>query len=205
MPAGHSSSPDPPRTPGRPQSDARDWLGAHGDALFRFALLRTADRELAEDLVQETLLAAWRGRDSFQGQSTERTWLIGILKHKLIDHVRREARTPIDPETQDLASILTEEFAKSGKWRVGPRAWRQSPADAAQTAEFWDVFERCLAALPPRLVVLFTERELGDRPSEDLCKLLGVSSTNLWTLLHRARARLRKCLELHWFSPPKKE
>lgn len=184
--------------------DPQRWLELHGDALFRFALLRTGDRATAEDLVQETLLAAWGSRDRFEGQSTERTWLIGILKHKLIDAARRRAGEPIDREIDDLASILSDEYTRGGKWRVGPRRWRQGPAEAAQAAEFWDVFHRCLSALPPRLILVFTEREAGDRPSDELCKLLGITPTNLWTLLHRARARLRKCLEVNWFAPKKK-
>lgn len=190
-----------PTRPGNPAPagplDARAWLDQHGDVLYRFALVRTGDSSVAEELVQEALVAAWQSRDKFRQGSSERTWLVGILKHKVADHLRRLPRQPGELEVDAAANT---DFTRRGKWATAPRAWGREPSEACQTAEFWDVFRECLEGLPPRLVFVFTERELGERDCSELCKLVDVTPTNLWTLLHRARSQLRRCLEVNWFA-----
>src|SRR4030042_1247008 len=122
-------------------SDPATWLDQHGDSLYRFALLRVRNPTSAEDLVQETLLAAWRAKDSFAGQATERTWLIAILKNKLIDHFRRTSReTPLPDmaETDDAIDALFMEH--NDHWLRPPSAWA-SPDDALEQTEFWGVLQ----------------------------------------------------------------
>ncbi len=178
--------------------DPRDWLSAHGDALFRYALLHTRDAATAEDAVQDTLLAAMRGATSFDGRSSERTWLIGILKHKLIDQQRRATRQVADDDSlRDEA--VTSQFTAGGTWSAPPRRWSGDPAQSFAQREFWDVLMECLRGLPDRLAFAFCQREMEDAPSAEICKVLDVTPTNLWTLLHRARTRLRRCLEANWF------
>jgi RNA polymerase sigma-70 factor (ECF subfamily) len=182
------------------------WLEEHGDALFRYAYLRLRDDHAAEDLVQETLLAAWRTRHQFAGNSSERTWLVGILKHKLADHWRRRAREskafePPDGGDAEQDDLLTRLFdaAANDHWRNAPSAWRD-PDAALEQQQFWRVFADCLAALPPAQAQAFSLWEIDGVTGEEACKVLEVAPTNLWVILHRARLRLRQCLENHWFG-----
>lgn len=181
-------------------SSPEQWLDLHGDALFRFALLRVRDTHLAEELVQETFCAALQAREKYSGRSSERTWLIGILKHKIIDSFRRMSRErPHDDP--DLHEAVEEEFFDSkGRWRVQPGDWNASPDEALERREFWEVIHSCMARLPDRLRQVFALREVDGTDSSEICKVLGISSTNLWVMMHRARAQLRQCLETHWFE-----
>ncbi len=183
-------------------TSAERWLDDHGDALFGFAFMRLRDREAAEDLVQETLLAAWRSRESFSATSSERTWLIGILKHKLADHWRRSARQPSDTVDADAADDLiqkTLDMEKGGPWRVPPSAWA-NPDAALEQQQFWQIFIDCVGALPPAQAQAFSLCELDGLKGEEACKAMQVASTNLWVMLHRARLRMRQCLENNWFG-----
>jgi RNA polymerase sigma-70 factor (ECF subfamily) len=183
-------------------TSAERWLDDHGDALFGFAFMRLRDRETSEDLVQETLLAAWRSRESFAATSSERTWLIGILKHKLADHWRRSARQPSDNLNADADDDLIEktfDMEKGGPWRVSPSAWA-SPEAALEQEQFWRILIDCVAALPPAQAQAFSLCEFDGLKGEEACKAMQVASTNLWVMLHRARLRLRQCLENNWFG-----
>jgi len=178
------------------------WLAQHGDALFRYAYLRLRDRSSAEDLVQETLLAALRA--DFSGQSSERTWLIGILKHKLSDHWRKQHRSaPIEarPNTEDADDVLEKIFdaAANDHWRTKPTPWRD-PEAALEQQEFWRVLSECIAALPSAQGQAFSLCELDGLDGPQACKVLDIAPTNLWVTLHRARLRLRQCLETRWFG-----
>ena len=182
-------------------SDPATWLDAHGDALYRFALVRVRDPALAEDLVQETLLAALRARDSYAGEAAERTWLIAILKNKIVDHFRRSAReAPLPDEPDDDVIDALFRTSGSGHWNTVPDRWREPDAALEQT-RFWQVFQDCLDGLPARQAQIFGLAEFDGLATEELCKLLGASTSNVWVMLHRARLRLRECLEQNWFGP----
>jgi RNA polymerase sigma-70 factor (ECF subfamily) len=184
-------------------SSPENWVDEHGDALFRYAYARLRDRALAEDLVQETLLGALRTRANFSGQSAERTWLIGILKHKLADHWRKRTReAPLGPSAgEDSDDVLERLFddASNGHWRTQPSIWAD-PDAALQDREFQRVLADCLAGLPPAQAQAFSLCEIDGTDSAEACKVIGVASTNLWVMLHRARLRLRQCLEKNWFG-----
>ncbi len=180
------------------------WLAEHGDTLFRYALLRARDRDTAEDLVQETLLAALRSHRDFAGHSSERTWLIGILKHKLADYWRRLGHeTPLEHATEaddpDELLDLVFDAENNDHWRTRPLHWLD-PDAALEQQQFWKALSDCVGALPPAQAQTFALCEIDGVTGAEACKVLGVSPTNLWVLLHRARLRLRQCLEIHWFA-----
>lgn len=177
------------------------WVDRHGDVLYRFALLRLRSPELAENAVQETFLAALAARDSFSGRSSERTWLVGILKRKVVDHFRKAGREVPTDDAEGAASDPGEElFDPKGRWRVPPARWGDRPGAELERAEFWAALSRCIQGLPERQARVFCLRELDELPGDEVCKVLGVSASNLWVLMHRARAGLRRCLELSWFE-----
>lgn len=176
-----------------------DWLAQHGDALFRYAFQRLRDRAQAEDLVQETLLAALQARHAFGGRSTERTWLIGILKNKLVDYLRKSVRERPVSELAEGDDEIEALFDAKGRWKIPPSDWG-SPADILEQKQFWKVFADCLAGLPARQAQVFALCEFDGLDSAEVCKAFGVTATNVWVMLHRARLGLRRCLESSWFG-----
>ncbi len=178
-------------------SDPQDWVAKHGDYLFRTALLRVRDGTVAEEVVQETFLAALQARERFAGQSSERTWLVGILKHKIMDHFRRSAREQPDPVEDVAQKDLDDQFDDTGHWQRGaggPKEWAD-PSGALDRQQFWQALKVCLGKLPPRAASVFALREIDDLPSEEICSTMKISKANLWVMLHRARMQLRRCLE----------
>ncbi len=179
-------------------TDPASWVDSHGDYLFRYAQARLREPDLAEDLVQDTFLAALSGRDRFAGESSERTWLVGILKRKIIDHLRRRHREqPVGNITTD--AWINDLFNKSSHWKRGVAKW-SNPSAACDEAEFWETFSRCLRKLPSRLADVFSLRTVDELPSAEVCKVLAVSPTNLYVMLHRARLGIWRCLDTHWFG-----
>ena len=192
-----------PRSDSTCASSPEQWVDQHGEALFRYAVLHVRDPEAAEEVVQECLVAALGARKRFSGQSSERTWLIGILKHKLIDHARQEARNRALQEEAAAASEAVAEtdfFDRKGKWKAKYSPWGGDPGKHLEKREFWEVFQRCLGGLPAALAEAFMLREIDRLASQEVCEVLELSATNLWTRLHRARLGLQECLERHWFG-----
>lgn len=169
--------------------------------LLRYAMLRLRDPALAEDVVQETLLAAFNGLSRFSGKSAYKTWLVGILKHKIVDVVRKRSRDQslFAAEETPESETAEEYFASDGHWREFPSNWG-NPEQSLEDKRFWEVFERCLEAMPMRAARAFMMREIMELSSDEICKELAITPTNLWVLLHRARLSLRGCLEAKWFD-----
>ncbi len=186
---------DPPTT-----SSPESWLAKHGDALYRHAYFRLRDRMAAEDMVQETLLAAMKAQGNFAGRSSERTWLIGILNNKVVDFLRGQMREQT-PAQADLGDEELEDllFEADGHWRRPPSAW-DDPDAAFEQQAFWEALTRCLEELPARQAQAFTLCEVDGVEGAEAGKVLGVTTTNIWVILHRARLRLRECLELNWLG-----
>lgn len=183
--------------------DPGGWVDRHGDLLYRYAVLRLRSPDLAADVVQETFLEALRARASFSGRSTERTWLVGILKHKIVDHFRRSGRRQSLENGQHAPDAPARaDFDRRGHWRVGPASWVGDPSRDLEKREFWDAFSVCLSRLPPGLADAFFLRELDGLGADEVGQLLGITPANLWTRLHRARSLLRRCLESGWFGRP---
>jgi len=167
--------------------------------LLRFARTQLRNDAWAEDAVSDTLVAALEKPQAFAGQSQLKTWLIGILKHKLIDQLRRHSREATvlsDDDGEDLDDLL---FKADGHFRQLPDDWG-SPEAACNQRQFFEVLEACVDHLPPAQGRVFMMREWLDLDTDEICKELAISPTNLWVLLHRARLRLRECLQLSWFA-----
>lgn len=179
--------------------NVQTWLEDHGDYLFSYALLKVKDTHVAEDMVQETLLAALTAKNSFSNQSTIRTWLIGILKHKLVDRFRREGREIVisDLIDQDEGDNFELFFKSNGNWIDKPETF-SNPDAAFQQQEFWKVFQQCLSGLKPRQAEIFLAKEIHGMSNEEICKSFLLNPTNVWVLMHRARLSLHKCLKIHW-------
>ncbi len=160
-------------------------------------MARLRDRQLAEEVVQETFLAALQARDRFTGASSERTWLVAILKNKVVDLFRRAAR---ERPVQEIAADdeVTDALFEHGYRRTSPRVWPRDADTTVADREFREALARCLARLPDRMALAFRLREADGIGTDEICKILGVSTTNLATLLYRARARLRTCLDETW-------
>lgn len=188
-----------------PAPDPDRWLDDHGDYLFKYAVFRLRDDNVAEDAVQETFLAALRAYENFEGRGSERTWLVGILKHKIIDHFRRSSREAPIGEDFDAGPEHAEFFERSDAWQNhwnadrAPTDWHATPVELIERSDFWKVFNECLTPLPQRTVSAFTMREVDGLKTEEICEILSIKVNNLWVMLHRARLHLRNCLELNWF------
>jgi RNA polymerase sigma-70 factor (ECF subfamily) len=159
--------------------------------------MRLLDPEVAAELVQETFLHAYRGRDRYTGRASERTWLVSILRNKLIDHLRRSGREqPNDPDELGDERI----FDRAGRWLSMPGRWGVDPAAELERREFWSCFETCLSRLPSNVADAFLLRELEDYGANDICEELEITPANLHTRLYRARLLLRDCLGRRWFG-----
>jgi len=176
--------------------DPEGWVDRHGDVMFRYALRWLRSSEIAEELVQESFLEALRARNTYQGRSSERTWLVGILRHKLLDHDRRSSRERrCDEREISSDDVLERCFERRGRWKVTPARWRENPTSDLERREFWMALTQCLRVLPPGLSDAFLLRELDGLESDIICENLQISPANLWQRLHRSRMLLRECLE----------
>lgn len=172
-------------------------INQHAEMLYAYAIIRVGRQEIAEDMVQETLLAALQGWENFAGKSSERTWLIGILRHKILDFFRQHRS---DHEQVENNPGLLDYFCEKGHWKDKLADWNANPELLAQNEEFWKVLRDCLKELSQVMAKAFVMRELECMSSEEVCKNLEISETNLWVRLHRARLQLRRCLEINWFA-----
>jgi len=185
-------------------TDPERWVDQHGDVLYRYALVRVRKPEIAQDLVQETLLAAMRSYEKFAGQSLVRSWLCGILKHKLADYFRKLGRETSFTDLEFLADECSEKFVPEGYWvhMNGPKEWKPEVDEVMHRDEFWKVMRECLGRLPDRVATVFMMREMDEIESKEICATLSISDSNLWVMLHRARMALRECLATNWFENP---
>jgi RNA polymerase sigma-70 factor (ECF subfamily) len=181
-------------------SDPEIWVDEYGDALYRFALARVKDPSVAEDLVQETFLAGLGARKNFKGRSTTKTWLIAILKHKIVDHIRKKSREQDSDKLESLADGIDMNFTDRGDWHIRPTKWAKNPTKLYEQKEFMDVLYRCLTELPNRQAEAFMLREMDGLSTEEICKELDITATNSWVILYRARMLLRQCLEINWID-----
>ncbi|MCE9614491.1 MAG: sigma-70 family RNA polymerase sigma factor [Lentisphaerae bacterium] len=182
----------------KPQPSPDDWVDLYGDYLYRYALLRLKNPATAEDAVQETFLAAVKGQDRFDGRTDIKFWLRGILRNKIVDHIRKAVREDVVEDTEAQGILDSFWFKHSGVAAIRPAPWQFDPYRAFEKTEFWEIFRSCLDQLREPLRTAFTLKMLEDQSSEEICKILGVSPNNLWVMMHRARSLLKTCLEKKW-------
>lgn len=178
-------------------------LAAVRPRLLAFARLHLRDNALAEDAVQEALMTAIEKDASFAGRSGYETWVFGILKYKILDALREQKRRghwqPLEDETDDEA--IDRLFQQNGRWQeqARPADWGE-PETLFENERFWRVFDACMIALPDNIARVFSMRELMGLTTEQICSEVGIKENNCWVILHRARLRLRSCLEKGWLK-----
>jgi len=178
--------------------DPEQWVDLYGDYLFRYALMRLRDKEAARDAVQETFLAGIRNLKSFDGRVDIKYWLRGILKFKVVDHIRKASREQTIDDRDDANLLDGLLFRASGIPTMRPEPWQFDPRSAFDHEGFWPVFEACLAKLKEPVRQAFVMKMIDEIDSGEVCKVLGVTPNHLWVLNHRARTQLKKCLEAKW-------
>ena len=176
-------------------------LETHRRALYKFALLQLRNETHAEDCVQEALASAIQGADGFAGQSSVRTWLIGILKHKILDHFRKTSREQALIVSSEESSLdeLDSLFKEDGHYAEPPSPWA-NPEQALEQREFFEVLELCLERLPANAARVFKMREVMGLEMDEICTELSITANNCWVLIYRARMSLRECLHNRWFG-----
>lgn len=183
-----------------PWHDPRE-LAELRQQMLRFARLQMDDHGLAEDAVQEALMGAMKNADSFRGGSAFKTWVYAILKNKIADTLRRKQRlVDVSSLLQADEQAMDKLFDSKGYWHLDqrPKNW-ENPERALHDRHFWRVFDACLDHLPPQQARVFMMREFIGLEAGEICESAELSVSNLHVLLHRARLRLRNCLENHWF------
>jgi RNA polymerase sigma-70 factor (ECF subfamily) len=179
-------------------------IESHRAYLVRYAMAQLRDEQLAQEAVQECLLAALEGIAGFRGQSALRTWLTSILRFKIADLQRRAIAERAREDAGEQAATededwIDQQFDETGHWRNPPQAW-SNPEAALEQSRFWQVFEKCLARLPAAAGRVFFKREVLGEETEEICGAEGITANNCWVMLHRSRIALRECLQVHWFG-----
>jgi len=188
--------------------EPRQWVSLYADYLYSYAVARLGDEEQARDLVQETFLAALERTEQFRGESSERTWLTAILKHKVIDVYRRRnsglrATGGADRAEMDGADREPEqEFfeADNGHWKeaYAPRALGMEDADPLTNKELGSILQRCLQKLPALWFSVFSMKHMDEAATEMICDQLKLTPSNFWVIIHRAKLNLRACIQKAW-------
>ncbi len=190
------------RKDGKPAAtiDSDSWVDRYGDYLYAFALSRLVDRNAAEDVVQEAFVSALHSMKNFRRDSSEKTWLTSILKHKIQDHFRRKQREEKQQAFETVEDDIQQFFDEKGHWKDGPARWKTNPRMLFEQKDFMRVLYGCMEELSKRVAKTFVLREIEGLATEEICKVLDISATNCWVMLYRARILLRQCLEVNWFE-----
>ena len=181
------------------------WVEAWSDKMYSWTLYKTNSKETAEDLVQETFMIAFQSFNKFEGKSDPKTWLFGILNHKIADHFRKVYRHPVlnesDRNPEAGKDFLDTFFDADGSWikEQKPKAWDED-SPLPDNPEFLKALQGCLSKLPSNWFAAINLKYLEEKKGEIICQELGVTPTNFWQILHRSKLKLRKCLEVHWFK-----
>lgn len=180
-----------------------NWVDNYSDYLYSFAFYRVNDQALAEDLVQDTFLSALSARDTYKGQASEKTWLVSILKNKIIDHYKKAStrnESPLQLSTYDAPSYdYYFNKQKKGHWQKehSPKDWGDVQHQP-ETKEFFNVLQKCMSGLPAKWAGVFKMSLLDDQDSKEVCKEFKLTSSNFWVIMHRAKLQVRECLEKNW-------
>lgn len=173
------------------------WIDSYSDYLFNYTISRVSDREIAQDLVQDTFLAALKSMKNFKGEASERTWLISILKRKIIDHYRKINSNKGKAEVR----INYKDSESEGDWleeRVAD-PFDKTAEDTLQNSELGDAIHGCLGKLPKKQADVFKMKTILGHETEVICNELNITASNLWVIIHRARTAMADCLKENWF------
>lgn len=174
------------------------WVENYADALYAYTAARVNDVQQAEDIVQDTFLSAWKARETYKGQASEKNWLYAILKNKIVDHFRKQSSSRITLATgeEDLY------FDEGGHWtgETTPKDWGVNLNQPVETKEFYSILHQCKQKLKDIQQAVFVMKYMEDIESEEICKVLNITPSNYWVLIHRAKLHLRKCLEKNWIG-----
>jgi RNA polymerase sigma-70 factor (ECF subfamily) len=182
------------------------WVDLYSDKMFSWAFHKTGSKETAEDLVQDTFLAAVKGFDKFERKSNPKTWLFSILNNKIIDLYRKEVKNQVTYEASHTnsegASFFDTLFNENGGWQKSqaPGNWGATPENLLDDKNFVGVLQLCMGKLPANWNAAMRLKYLEEKKAEHICQELGIATTNYWQILHRAKLQLRKCLETGWFK-----
>lgn len=174
------------------------WVETYTSDLYSWALHKVSDPDLAGDLVQDTFLAAAEKIEGFRGDSTPKTWLFSILNNKIIDFYRKRVKQPVKMDNQVFSTFFDEE----GSWKVAerPLTWDEDESHLLDNADFQAVLKECLDALPEKWNTCVKLKYLLNKSGDEICQELGISPTNYWQIVHRAKLQLRNCVEENWFE-----
>lgn len=177
------------------------WVESYGDYLYNYTYFRINNKEICEDLIQETFISALKAKDSFRGESAELTWLMAILKRKVIDFFRKQY-TVKEKSVSDYSSPFREDGMFEGHWLESkvPKEWNMDADSSLNNEEFTRILEYCLSLLPPKWRSVFMLKFMEELNSDEVCKEVGCSSSNFWVIMHRTRLKLRECMESNWLT-----
>ena len=181
-----------------PTATIKCWVELYSDSMYSWALHKTSSKETAEDIVQETFLAAVQSFDKFKGDSNPKTWLFAILNNKINDHYRNSYRKPV----VDCNAIFETLFDSNDQWKPDqrPQQWADDSGHLLDNDEFQQTLQNCMKKLPSNWFSAIQLKFMEEKNSALICQELGITDTNFWQMLHRAKLQLRKCLELNWFK-----
>ena len=183
------------------------WVTLYGDFLYALALMKVGNNDIAQDIVQDTFLSAISAKETFKGNSSEKTWLTVILKNKVIDYYRKkdvlkDAEGYLTKTDISFHEVFFETNVDSyGHWleETAPKEWTEQADNSVNRKEFYQVLRFCISKMPHKLVPAFMAKYIDDEDSEKICKELNISSSNYWVMIHRAKVLMRSCLEKNWF------
>ncbi len=177
------------------------WIERYSDLLFRFTLLRVSDKAIAEDIVQETFLSAWKGKEGYKGEASEKNWLFSINRNKIIDHYRKAAKTLTVRGVEDYEELFFNESG-GGHWHADkkPVDWGVTYSNTIETKDFYKVLNECKDKLKDLQQAVFVLKYFDELDSDVICKLLDITPSNYWVLMHRAKLQLRECIQHNWFE-----
>ncbi|WP_053991706.1 sigma-70 family RNA polymerase sigma factor [Mangrovimonas sp. TPBH4] len=179
------------------QLDPTKWVALYSDYLFNYTITRVNDREIAKDLVQEAFFSALKSMKNFKGEASERTWLISILKRKIIDYYRKSNSKKGQAEVRISYSSATDK----GDWLAERVAdpYDKTAEDKLENKELGDAIHECMSKLPEKQALVFRMKTIEGMDTETICNELKITPSNLWVIIHRARTAMAECLEQNWF------
>ena len=175
------------------------WIELYADYLFNYTITRVNNHDIAKDLVQETFFSGIKGQDNFRGKASERTWLIAILKRKIIDHYRKINSVK---GKKEVRMSFYSDGERKGSWieECVPQNWANEAEKSIENDELKSVLNKCIDHLPDKYRMVFLLKTIQEYETQEICNELGITSSNLWVIMHRARVQLRKCIEENWFN-----